>query len=217
MSTKKLLLIFLPALLVAGLALFIRILQYEPLFPKPDKNQSAETTKLLQIPIFPDDPIVGSKKAGITLVAFEDFGCSHCQQQNSSLNEVQKKYPNRVKIIWKGLPVARFPFSTEGTNLYSYCADRQQKFNEFKEYAFANSDNLSETTLKEIIQAINLDEKDLADCVASPEAATYIERTKQLARVLNVQAVPAFFIENKQIAAPQSVTEWELLLSLKVQ
>ena len=64
-KTKNLLVILIPAILIAAFALFVRVIQYEPLFPEIDGSEkiAAEKTGLITIPIYPEDPIMGNKKA----------------------------------------------------------------------------------------------------------------------------------------------------------
>ncbi len=207
--------IFIPAIFIAVFALFIQIVQFQPLFEKPPTNNNQTEEQGFQIPIFPEDPIVGNIKSPITLVTFEDLGCEGCKEQNQILNALQEKYPNKIKIIWKPLTVTRFPHSTEIAHQYAYCANKQGKFVEFKEIAFANSNNLSPQTVQSIGQQAELDEKKLTSCLADEKTKAYTENVKQIAKALNIQGVPRIFINNKQIETPQTITEWEILLELK--
>jgi len=209
LSTKKMLAIFLPALIIVGLAFFIQIVNYKPLFPK-----LKETTSEFTIPLSTQDPIIGNSKAANTIIAFEDFACESCKQHNEYLENLQKKYPNKCKIIWKGLPVAVYPYPSLEAQKYGYCAEAQKKFSEFKDYAFANTDNLSDTTLQTIAEEIKLDQKKLDKCLSDEETTVYIENTKQIAQILSIQSVPAFFINNKQISNPNSEYGWEEILGL---
>lgn len=213
LKTKHLFIIFIPAILIVCFALFIRIVQYEPLVPE-DKSADKQNEDLSLIPIFPDDPIIGNKKAATTIIAFEDFGCEACKTQTFIFDKLLEKYPDKIKIIWKGLPVTQFPHPTETAHQYAYCANEQNKFVEFEKFAFTNSDNLSAQIISKIAEEIGLNEKALTKCLESGTADAYIEKVKQLALILNVQAVPAIFIDNKQIQPPQLIEEWETILRL---
>lgn len=202
--------VFIPALLLAGVALFVRVVQYEPLYPDQEDIREPE---VVTVPIFADDPIIGNKKAPITIVAFEDFGCPACQQQTAILDEIISQYPKRVKVIWKGLPVTQFPVSTELAQRYGYCAHRQGKFEPFKTFAFENIGNLTEQVLEEIIAQVGVKDGQFRDCLTSDSEA-YIERTKQVAKFLNIQAVPTIFIDDKQVDPPLSIEGWEQYLQL---
>lgn len=215
-SVPKQLLILGGAILLVGIFLFIRIVQYEPLFPENmnTENESADNTQQITIPIYPEDPIIGDKKSAKTIIAFEDFGCDACKQADTILDELMKEYPGKIKVIWKGLPITEFPYPSQDAQLYGFCAYQQKKFNEFKNLAFTNGNNLSPDVLKIIAEQIELKQNKLEECLNSDEAAKYIDQTKQLARILNIQAVPTFFIDNKQIQNPGSIDEWKTLLNL---
>ncbi|MFA6427770.1 MAG: thioredoxin domain-containing protein [Candidatus Magasanikbacteria bacterium] len=213
LSSKKLIFIFVPAILVAGLALFVRIIQYQPLYSK-DEEQTTDTPKEFTIPFLPQDPILGNKKSALTIVAFEDFACPACKQQETILANLQKEYPEKFKIVWKGLPVTEFPHPSETAHLYGYCAQQQKKFEEFKAYAFNNETNLSASTLDIIAGEINLDLDELKTCLENGDPKAYIEGTKSIALMLNIQAVPTFFIDNKQIKTPATEQDWKIVLGL---
>lgn len=206
--------IFIPAIIIAGLALYVQIISYQPLIPQQDETEEAKAKNSIQIPIFPDDPIIGNKQAATTIVAFEDFTCDGCKAQFFMLEKLLEKHPNKFKIIWKGLPVSKFPYSSELAHKYSYCANEQNKFFEFQQLAFTNNDNLSEEILNMIISEIGLDGKKLLECLSSEDTAFGIYRTEQIASILNIQEVPTMFINNKQINPPQLIEGWEILLSL---
>lgn len=212
LNTRKLMVIFIPALLVAGIGLFVRIIQYEPLFPEID--ETAQEPEVVTVPIFPDDPIIGNKKSPITIIAFEDFGCPACRQQTVIFDELINKHPKRVKVVWKGLPVTQFPIPTEASQKYGYCAHRQGKFEPFKIRAFENIGNLTEETLESIANQIGIKQKKFQECLNGGDADQYIERVKQVAQFVNIQAVPTIFVDGTQIEAPHSVAGWEHTLGL---
>lgn len=205
--------VLLPAVLLVGIIFSIRAFQYKILFSDKTKEVEKKTTLEL-IPILKEDPILGSLVAPHTLIAFEDFGCEGCKSQNILLKEIEQKHPGKVKMIWKGLPVVTFPFSSEPAHEYGYCANAQGKFTEFKELAFANSNNLSKQMLDTITKEIKLDETKLKECLSSEKPLQYINTIRQLARIVHVQHVPTFFLNNKQISTPASLAEWEFVLGL---
>jgi protein-disulfide isomerase len=211
MEHKELLKLFIPAIIIVLLGLGIRVIQYQPLYPK---KQSEKKNASTVIPILPNDPITGSKKAGISIIAFEDFGCEGCKAQSSMFEQLQQKYPNKIKIVWKLLNVTKFPVASEKGHAYGFCAYEQGKFAEFKEMAFANGSNLSDGILSIIADNVKLNQKKLNACLQSGRADAYATQTEAFARMLNVQAVPTLFMNNKQMQTPQSLQEWEAVLAL---
>jgi len=65
---KKILLIFIPAILVVSFGFFIEIIKYQPLFPKVKPQDN--TPQQFIIPLYPQDPIIGNAKSPITIIAF---------------------------------------------------------------------------------------------------------------------------------------------------
>ena len=157
---------------------------------------------------------MGDKKAPITLIAFEDFGCDHCKQQFAIFDELLTTYPGKIKIVWKGLPVTRFPVDTRLSHAYSYCMNQHNKFDQFKRLAFANSTNLTRNTLNTIVTELGIDPLIIETCMQSDEPETHLKQVEAIARTLNIQAVPAIFKDGVQLHAPGSAIEWAELLEL---
>lgn len=212
-QNKQLLFIFLPAIAVVGFAFFVRVIQYEPLYPKETANTNEPAT--FQVPIHPSDPILGDKKASVTVIAFEDFSCESCKAEQAILDELLRLYPKKLKVILKGVPASHFPFDTRMAHEYAYCANQQGKFNEFMHMAFVNSENLSPETVQTIATQIPLNDKKLTACLESGEAQQYVAYNEQIATALNVQAVPAMFIDNSQVNPPGTVEGWQELLGIQ--
>lgn len=210
MRLRQLLLIFVPAILVVGIGLFIQIIKYHPLSPKENTPVSTD----FKIPILPDDIVYGNPNAQQTIVAFEDFSCPACAEQNMALEKLLEQKPNSVRIIWKGLGINTFPYPSELAQRYGFCAHQQSKFREFKNAAFANKTNLSEATLTTLSQTIGLRETTLADCLNSPATSLYIERVKQLAAQVGIQSVPTFFVNNRQVLPSPNPDSWAALLQI---
>ncbi len=214
-KTKYILIIFIPAILIAGIALFTRVIQYEPLYPDIEEYEEVQKEKgKLQIPIYPEDPILGYIKAPKTIIVFEDFGCEGCKSQFVTLEKLIAKHPKKIKIIWKGLPVTKFPHPSNLSHEYAHCANKQEKFEEYTQLAFTNSHNLSKEILDMIIEQIDLNEKKFNTCIESMEAKLHIMKTEQLGVLLNIQSVPTVFVDNKQIESPQYLESWESVLGL---
>lgn len=210
MKLRQLLVIFIPALLVVGIGLFTQVLNYHPLNPKTNPAE----TETFKIPILPDDIIYGNPNAPHTVVAFEDFSCPACAEQDSALTKLLEQKPNSVRIVWKGLPVATFPYPSETAQKYGFCAHQQRKFVEFKAAAFANKDNLSTATLTTLAQTLGLKQDSLTNCLNSPVTALYIERIKQLAAQVGIQSVPTFFVNNRQVQPSPTPEAWAALLQI---
>ena len=214
MQMKQLVFVFLPAIGVAAFAFFIAIIQYEPLYPKTPAATEKEAVETL-IPILPDDPVMGDKKAPLTLIAFADFGCEACREHMTIIRGLLSEYPKQFKVIWKGLPVTLIPYSSEWALRYAICANRQEKFAAFESLAFERSIDLSPASGERLAAEITLDREKLSECLEDPALENYLETTKDIARLYHIQSVPTYFVANAQVPTPTTVTEWKQLLSLE--
>lgn len=210
MKLRQLLTIFIPALLVVGIGLFIQVLRYQPLFP----DKSAEVTPDFTIPILNDDIIYGNQNSVHTIVAFEDFNCPACAEHSAALDKLLEQKPNSFRVVWKGLPVTTFPYSSETAQRYGFCAHQQGKFRQFKTAAFANKDNLSLTTLNTLSETLGLKKNSLETCLNSAGTSLYLERVKQLSAQVGIQSVPTFFVNNRQVQPSPTPESWAALLQI---
>lgn len=216
MKIGHMLKIFLPALFLLGLIFFVRIIQYEPLYPEVVTSPTTEDSvkKAPTIPIYPEDIIIGLKNASKTLIVFGDFGCENCKMEYELLHQIIKENPTKLKVIWKGLPVTTFPYSTELANTYAFCAAKQEKFEIFAELAFANSTSLNEQTLDALIKETDIDLSDIKTCIHSQQTTASVQKTKDIAEALGIQSVPTVFFNNVQVNTPTSIEEWKGVLAL---
>ena len=211
---KKIILFFLPILFLVFLMFYFNLKENNSIFSYSNKdNIENKNINEFQISISVNDPIIGNKKAPITIIAFADFACAACKIDSMILDKLINENPNKIKVIWKALPVSFYPYNSSDAIKYAYCANKQNKFPEFKNLAYTNNFDLSSSTLQNISQEIELNEKKLNTCLNDSEKDNYIEMNKNYANILNIQEVPTYFLNNKQIT-PKNENEWKLILNL---
>lgn len=214
-QSKHLIIILIPAILLALFAFGIRIIEFNNTRQNTDTTpQQTTASQDKNIPIFAEDPIIGNKKAPNTLIVFADFGCEGCQSQHTLFNQLLEKYPDKVKIIWKGLSVTKFPYDSTTALNYGYCANKNKVFTEFSDLAYTNYMSLSPVTLQTIVDELKMDKEKFLTCVDSIETKTYNENNRQIAEIFNIQSVPTIFFNDKQIGNPTTLEQWEAVLSL---
>lgn len=49
-------------------------------------------------------PVGGADEAPVTIVAFSDFLCSYCHQAAFTIGNLMKKYPGRIRLVFKQTP-----------------------------------------------------------------------------------------------------------------
>ena len=107
--------------------------------PKP----AAEPAKTVQlIPINPNDAIRGNKDGAlITIVEFSEFQCPFCTRGNETLKQVEEKYGDKVRIVFKHLPLP-FHKEAEPAARAALAAGKQGKFWQMHDALFARQKEL---------------------------------------------------------------------------
>ena len=103
-----------------------------------------------------DSPFLGKADAKVAIVEWSDFQCPYCARATPLLTEVQKKYPNDVKIIFKHFPLS-FHQAARPAAIASVAAQEQGKFWEMHDALFENQRSLTAGNMEEIAEKAGLD------------------------------------------------------------
>ncbi len=162
-------------------------------------NASVEIIKLsyiVQLDIS-GSPFMGPADAPVVITEFSDFQCPYCSKLNSVVEQVARKYPRDVKVVFKFMPLIFIHKFAMNAAIASLAAKKQGKFWEYHDEVFKNYDKLSDQKLVEIAKRIGLDmdlfEKDMKD----PEIRRLINRDMQEAYCNNVRGTPTLFLNGR--------------------
>jgi len=134
-----------------------------------------------QRPVFPvvagDAPMVGGKDAKVTIVEFSDFQCPFCSKGAKVVNELKKKYGNKIKIAFKNFPLP-FHNQAKGAAAAGLCANAQgsDKFWKMHDLMFENQTKLSPEGLLELAGKTGVDMAKFKSCVGQN---TYLAKVDQ--------------------------------------
>ncbi len=205
--------------LVVGLSLGIVIDRaVGPQIPtpgKPDARAQAAAAQQPRQPPKPDNtvwrlpvdgsPIAGSPTALVTLVEFSDYQCPFCQRAHVTIQQVQKDYGNRLRVVMKEFPLTTIHPMARGAALAALAAGAQGKYWEMHDKLFANQRALDPASLEGYARELGLDVPRFQADLASPLSAATIERDQELAGGLGLNGTPAIFINGRRLpggAAP---------------
>jgi protein-disulfide isomerase len=136
----------------------------------------------------------GNDKAKAVLVEFADYQCPYCVRAVEVVKQLQEKYPNDLKYVYKQFPLSSIHKFAEPASRASLAAARQGKFWEMHEKLFANARALDDASLKKYAQDIGLDaarfEKDFGDPAISQQVQADVTEGSSI----GVQGTPSFFV-----------------------
>jgi protein-disulfide isomerase len=164
------------------------------------KKAANEPPPVLEEPVklsVEGDPIRGAENARITIVEFSDFQCPFCSEAVSQANEIVKKYPKDVRLIFKQFPLdshAQAEFGAEA----SLAAQAQGKFWEMHDLLYAGFPDLSRRTVMNYAKKIGLDVSRFTVDLDSHKFKARVHSEEQEGEAAGVGGTPTFFFNGRK-------------------
>ena len=152
-------------------------------------------------------PSRGVATAPVTIVEFSDFECPYCGGLFPTLKQVEKNYPQTVRIVYRQFPLSNLhPHAMKAAEA-SLCANEQNKFWEFHDSMFGNQRELSIADLKQRAVDLKLDTQAFNQCLDSGREAAAIQTDIQEGARAGVSGTPAIFINGRFLSGNQPYSE----------
>jgi protein-disulfide isomerase len=169
-----------------------------------------------------DSPILGEVSAPVTVVVFSDLQCPFCQRGAKTMHELQQKYPEDVRVVFKHYPL---PFHKQAPDAAkaTIAAGNQGKFWEMHDWLFENFKQLKDHSgdMKEWTAAyaneLGLDvvvfKRDF-DAAATQKT---IDDDMALGQKLQVRGTPHFFVNGERVVGARPLAAFEKAVHRRLQ
>ncbi len=172
--------------------------------------------KFLEIPkISAGDRVKGSESAPVTIIEFSDFQCPYCKQENDVVKQILIAYPDKVRLIFKHLPLpshAQAQASAEAAE----CAGDQGKFWEMADMLFAKQDKLDAVSIAGYARTSKLDAKKFKECVDGGKFKNKVENDAKIASEFGIAGTPAFFVGDEFIGSALPFEEFKKIIDAQL-
>jgi protein-disulfide isomerase len=145
-------------------------------------------------------PIWGNAKAPVTIVEYSDFQCPYCARATPPLKEVQKKYGDKVRVVFKHFPLS-FHRAAKPAAIASMAAAEQGKFWEYHDVLFKNQRGLDASKMEEYAKEAGCDvERFKKDMEQNRDKYTkHVEADFKQGQTVGVRGTPTLFIGGKKV------------------
>jgi protein-disulfide isomerase len=143
-----------------------------------------------------EDHIQGSEDAAVTLVEYGDYQCSHCGIAYSVVKQVQDRYGDDLRFVFRNFPLAEIHPHAEAAAEAAEFAGANGSFWEMHDGIYENQQRLSTKLLLELTSGIGLSVDDLREALASHEFAPRVKKDFLGGVRSGVNGTPTFFIND---------------------
>ncbi len=147
-------------------------------------------------------PMKGSKDAPVTIVIWSDYQCPFCSRVEGTLKQIEKEYGDKVRFVWKDLPLPFHPNAKPSATLARVAAE-SGKFWEMHDKLFDNQKALARPDLEKYAQEMQLPEAKVKAALDSDKFAKDIEADVKQGNKLGANGTPAFYINGRNLSGAQ--------------
>lgn len=138
-------------------------------------------------------PAKGPATAKVTIVEFSDFQCPYCSRGKAVIDQVVKKYGDKVRVVFRDFPL-NFHDKAQKAAEAGQCANDQGKFWAMHDWMFDNQQTLDIETLKSAARNLGIDSAKFDQCLSSGQHAEDVRKSLADGQKVGVSGTPAFFI-----------------------
>jgi protein-disulfide isomerase len=157
----------------------------------------------------PEDVVLGSAKAPVTIVEYASMTCPHCAHfSETTFKELKRCYIDTGKVLFI---LREFPLDRLGAAgfLLARCAGKD-KYMAVVEALFAKQRdwlvNEPMAPLKDIARKFGFTDKSFKECLANQEALARMNTARDgAAQKLGIEATPTFFVNGKKLVGDLSI------------
>ncbi len=182
-----------------------------------EKNRMEEEFKNPKKPEIADSrAIFGPKDAPITIVEYSDFECPYCAKGYSTMKDVMKEYGDKVRIIYKHLPLDFHPLAMPASQYFEAIAlQSHSKAEKFHDMIFENQNKLKkekEGFLKSAAKKVGANMSQLMKDIKSDKVKEVIDADMAEAKEFGFSGTPGFLVNGVSLKGAYPLPEFKKII-----
>ncbi len=183
--------------------------------PRQARRRGPDPDRVYKVNIV-NAPARGPENAAVTLVEFSDFQCPYCARVGPTLEQIEKEYGDRVRIVFKHLPLSMHS-KAPAAHAAAQAAALQGRVCVMHDRIFANQREMSEEKYLQWAGELGLDVERFKRDAASPEVKARVERDRIEASSLGVSGTPAFFLNGRYLSGAKPFSEFKQRIDAELE
>lgn len=166
-------------------------------------------------------PALGPDTAPITIVEFSDYQCPFCAAAEPTLQKLISSYPGEIRVVYRDFPLEELHPSAHSAAQAARCANDQGQFWTYHDLLFsggagARNQMVSEESLLNHAQNLNLDMELFRGCMDSEKHASAVDRDIEEGRRLGVTGTPTFYINGRPLVGARPLEDFVKIVEEEV-
>jgi len=183
--------------------------------------QFADETIAPELLLNETDHVSGAMDAPLVLIEYLDFACPACAAFHPIVAQLEQDFSDDLLVVRRHLPLESIHPNARAAARVAEAAGQQGKFDEMGDLLFANqadwaglSDPL--TLFTSYAQQLNLDMTQYATDLVDSDLNASITEDADNAAALQLTSTPSFFLNDQNIAPPNSVADFSTLVQTEL-
>lgn len=181
-------------------------------------EQLADSQKLAADLLSDDDPWLGAEQPLVNIVAYEDFGCPFCKENQADIKKLMGKFGSIVRFITKDFPNEGLHKGAFDAHLAAGCADDQGRYWEYHDLLYKNQgEEFTRSQLKDLAKTLGLDMLQFNDCLDTDKHNQEVRQDYASGVNLGVAGTPSYLINGSLIPGEITYDKWEQIIGFIVK
>ncbi|MBX3020822.1 MAG: thioredoxin domain-containing protein [Bdellovibrionales bacterium] len=184
---------------------------------KEEQARLEEEIKNPKTPVIEEGRVIfGKKDAPITIVEYSDFQCPYCSRGYNTIKEVHKMYGDKVRVVFKHLPLDFHPMAMPAARYFEAIAIQDHgKAEKFHDEIFTNQTKLNqegEKFLKAAAKKVGANLAKLEKDIASEGVQKRIAADMEEAKKFEFSGTPGFLINGVSLRGAYPAPEFKKII-----
>jgi len=158
----------------------------------------------------------GPADAPVTIVEFSDFQCPFCRKVQPVLSELREEYQDRVRWVFKDLPLTDIHPEAVRAAQAARCAGEQDKFWEYRAKLF-EQDLFTDATYTEVAEVTEVDPEPLMECLNSGKYQRPVAIEALEARNLGIEGTPAILVNGILLTGARAIESYRSIIEQELE